>query len=159
MRLQHVTNIFQKKFRVYKMNMQCTFLHGVIEEIVFVEQTNRVCGCLGVDWTTAHYFSRRKTKTFAGARVCGRHHVWIVQRWCVQAFPHAHLLLTSQTRRFLILLLCRDFSVNWSSCKIDLEIHTGWISSLGEHSDSWQCMRQLQDYGFKFLISPIFVDI
>ena len=37
------------KFKINKMNVQCTFLRGVIEENVFVEQTNRVCGCLGVD--------------------------------------------------------------------------------------------------------------
>ena len=37
------------KFTIKKMNVQCTFLRGVIEENVFVEQTNRVCGYLGMD--------------------------------------------------------------------------------------------------------------
>ncbi|KAJ0540847.1 hypothetical protein HanHA89_Chr09g0321481 [Helianthus annuus] len=37
------------KFTIDKMNVQCTFLRGVIEENVFVEQINRVCGCLGMD--------------------------------------------------------------------------------------------------------------
>ncbi|KAJ0851973.1 hypothetical protein HanRHA438_Chr14g0632891 [Helianthus annuus] len=67
---------------------------------------------------------KRKTKTFAGA-------MW----------------KTSRTRRFLILLLQRDFSV---AVKIDFEVHTGWISSLGEHLYSLQCMKQLQDTVLNF---------
>ena len=46
----------------------------------------------------------------------------------------------------------------FSSYKIDFEVHTGWISSLGECSDSLQCTKQLQDTVFKFLISHILVD-
>ena len=46
-----------------------------------------------------------------------------------------------------------------SSYKIDFEVHILWMSSLGECSDSLQCTKQLQDTVFKFLISPMLVDI
>ena len=85
-----------------------------------------VCWSLGMDWTSAHHFWKRKSKTFAGA-------IW----------------KTSRTRRFMILLLSRDFSVAadstlkstpggyqvwestqipcnaWNSCRIRF-----WISNL-----------------------------
>ena len=60
-------------------------------------------------------------------------------RWCnVEDQPDPKVSDLVAVKRFL------------SSYKIDFEIHTGWISSLGEHSDSLQCTKQLQDTVLKF---------
>ncbi|KAJ0692179.1 hypothetical protein HanPI659440_Chr15g0583021 [Helianthus annuus] len=60
-------------------------------------------------------------------------------RWCnVEDQPDPKVYDLVAVKRFL------------SSYKIDLEIHTGWISSLGKHSYSLQCMKQLQDTVLNF---------